>query len=174
MIGSVTHIIHNAWTVNFNLPLDAFEDQIAGVRTLVDVCAASDRRIRLIFTSSISVAAAWDPELGAVPERALPHAKYASASGYAASKYVAEKVSAITPVPFAVLPDSSAKILQEAVACGVSTPCARMGQACGSSATGAWGTSEWFPIMVKSSIAIGCLPDMKGVGNRIASLSVNY
>jgi thioester reductase-like protein len=40
-----------------------------------------------------------------------------------------------------------------------------MGQACGPKATGAWGTTEWMPIMVKSSVALGCLPDMTGVSH---------
>lgn len=43
----------------------------------------------------------------------------------------------------------------------------RMGQACGPRGTGAWGTSEWMPIMVKSSIAMGCLPAMTGVRTRV-------
>ena len=39
----------------------------------------------------------------------------------------------------------------------------RMGQACGPRATGAWGTTEWLPILVKSSITMGCFPAMSGV-----------
>lgn len=47
---------------------------------------------------------------------------------------------------------------------GISATCVRMGQACGSRSTGAWGTTEWVPIMVKSSIALRCLPAIRGVG----------
>lgn len=39
----------------------------------------------------------------------------------------------------------------------------RMGQACGPKTTGAWGTTEWFPMLVKSSLALGCFPIMSGV-----------
>lgn len=39
----------------------------------------------------------------------------------------------------------------------------RMGQACGPKATGAWGTTEWMPILVKSSVALACLPGLTGV-----------
>ncbi len=39
----------------------------------------------------------------------------------------------------------------------------RMGQACGPKSTGAWGITEWLPIMVKSSVALGFLPKLCGV-----------
>lgn len=42
----------------------------------------------------------------------------------------------------------------------------RMGQACGSKATGAWGMTEWVPIMVKSSVTLGCLPEIAGVSHQ--------
>lgn len=38
----------------------------------------------------------------------------------------------------------------------------RVGQICGG-LNGAWNTSDWVPSIVKSSIALGCLPDVKGV-----------
>ncbi|THH27568.1 hypothetical protein EUX98_g6622 [Antrodiella citrinella] len=34
----------------------------------------------------------------------------------------------------------------------------RIGQICGATATGAWSSSDWVPIIVKSSVAIGALP----------------
>lgn len=37
VLDSVTHTVHVAWTVNFNLPRAAYEYQIAGVRVLVDL-----------------------------------------------------------------------------------------------------------------------------------------
>ena len=92
-MGSVTHIIHNAWTVNFNLPLQSYEGQIAGVRRLIDVCAAVDHPVKLLVTSSIGVANGWDPADGPVPESPLDDANAASSTGYTASKFVVEKVS---------------------------------------------------------------------------------
>lgn len=38
----------------------------------------------------------------------------------------------------------------------------RVGQICGG-INGSWNTSDWLPSIVKSSIALGCLPDLKGV-----------
>lgn len=49
----------------------------------------------------------------------------------------------------------------------------RMGQVCGSKATGAWGTTEWMPIMVKSSVSLGCFPEMTGVSVPFVCISVN-
>ncbi|GJE88440.1 acetyl-CoA synthetase-like protein [Phanerochaete sordida] len=144
VLGAATHLIHNAWPVNFNLPLQAYEAQVAGVRRLVDVCAAAPRHVRLLMTSSIGAASLWDARRGAVPEAALPDPAVAASNGYSASKYVVEQ------------------ILTGAVAKGLGATVVRMGQACGAKATGAWGTTEWMPIMVKSSASLGCLPAMSG------------
>ncbi|EKM50930.1 uncharacterized protein PHACADRAFT_199768 [Phanerochaete carnosa HHB-10118-sp] len=144
ILTSVTHIVHNAWTVDFNLPLRSFHSHIAGVRALVDICAKSRRTIKIIFTSSISVASKWEESKGAVPESVIKDPKVAVATGYSASKYVAEQ------------------ILSAAATNGVQVTTVRMGQACGSITTGSWGTTEWFPIMVKSSVALESLPDMPG------------
>lgn len=51
-------------------------------------------------------------------------------------------------------------------------PCTtlRIGQICGSKDTGAWDTSEWVPILLKSSIALKALPDLSSVRLRLDSL----
>ncbi|KIP06790.1 hypothetical protein PHLGIDRAFT_514252 [Phlebiopsis gigantea 11061_1 CR5-6] len=140
MLSLVTHIVHNAWTVDFTAPLSSFEPQIMGVRKLIEVSAASPQKIALLATSSIGVAGGWDSRsYGPVPERPLPDPVVASSSGYTASKYILEKAR---------------------VAAGLPVMCVRMGQVCGSASTGAWGIDEWFPMLVKSSVALGCLPDM--------------
>lgn len=90
--GAVTHIVHHAWKVNFNAPLAAFEPHVAGLRTLVDACAASGRRVRLLVTSSVGVAARWSAVRGVVPEAPLEDVSVAAGSGYAASKIIVEKV----------------------------------------------------------------------------------
>ena len=43
MLASVSVIIHTAWRVNFNLPLDALEHSIRGVRALVDFAREASR-----------------------------------------------------------------------------------------------------------------------------------
>ena len=88
----VTHIIHNAWTVNFNHSLSTFEPQIAAVRKVIDTLASLDRPVHLLFTSSVGTASGWDPSRGPVPERPLDDPEYGAHTGYAASKYVVEQV----------------------------------------------------------------------------------
>jgi thioester reductase-like protein len=92
VVSSTTHVIHNAWTVNFNLSLQSFEGQVAGVRKLVDIAASSSYPIKLLVTSSIGITNAWDPSNGAVPEHPLADPELAAGSGYTGSKYVVEEV----------------------------------------------------------------------------------
>ncbi len=89
----MTHFIHNAWKVNFNHALNSFEAQISGTRKLLDLCFSSTRPIRVLFTSSVSVAHGWDVVNGPVPEESLPNPELAVSTGYASSKYVTEQVS---------------------------------------------------------------------------------
>jgi thioester reductase-like protein len=41
----------------------------------------------------------------------------------------------------------------------------RLGQVTGTSGNGAWNTAEYIPILLKSSIYMGCLPEMDAVRN---------
>ncbi|THG96088.1 hypothetical protein EW026_g5678 [Hermanssonia centrifuga] len=142
--NTVTHFIHNAWKVNFNHALNSFEAQISGTRKLLDLCFSSTRPIRVLFTSSVSVAHGWDVVNGPVPEESLPNPELAVSTGYASSKYVTEQ------------------LLTKAAENGLETTILRVGQVCGSKATGAWNVTDWVPIFVKSSLAIGCLPELEG------------
>ncbi|KAF9814140.1 hypothetical protein IEO21_05278 [Rhodonia placenta] len=141
---SATHIIHNAWRVDFNLALASFESHIAAaVRLLALVPEA-----HYIFTSSVSIAGGWHAAggRGPVPEACLRDSKVASAtSGYGMSKYVVEEV------------------LADARKSGFKTTSLRIGQISGASETGAWNVSDWVPSIVKSSIALGAFPELDGV-----------
>ncbi|KIP06795.1 hypothetical protein PHLGIDRAFT_118644 [Phlebiopsis gigantea 11061_1 CR5-6] len=97
-----------------------------------------------MITSSIGVANGWLLSNGPVPEMPLSDPVVAASTGYTASKYIVEQIV-----------DAAAKQ-------GLSVTAIRVGQACGSRASGAWGTTEWIPMMIKSSIALGCLPAMTG------------
>ncbi|KAF7798276.1 hypothetical protein EIP86_009494 [Pleurotus ostreatoroseus] len=142
--NTVTHVVHNAWTVHFKHTLLSFENQLAGLRQLVDFCLSLGHPIRVQFVSSVSVASAWPLSKGKVPEEPLPSAESAMTNGYAMSKYVAEQV------------------LAKASNKGLTVTSLRVGQVCGSKSTGAWNTTDWVPILLKSSTAIGCLPNLAG------------
>ncbi|THH31763.1 hypothetical protein EUX98_g2444 [Antrodiella citrinella] len=148
---SVTHIIHNAWKVDFNLSLQSFDTQIAGASNFIKLCALSSQSVKFFFTSSIGVARNWDSgRSGSVPEDVMHDANVAAGQGYAASKYVVEQ------------------LLEKARERGLSATSIRLGQISGSSKTGSWPATEWFPILIKSSIALGCLPTQENV--RLLSL----
>lgn len=76
--------------MNFNLPLSSFEPQLAGLQSLVKICADTRHTIRFFFVSSISSATNYPSQLlGPVPEAKLSNLD-ASVNGYGASKLVAE------------------------------------------------------------------------------------
>ncbi|KAF7789161.1 hypothetical protein EIP86_000098 [Pleurotus ostreatoroseus] len=144
VVNTVTHVVHNAWKVDFNQGLKSFEPIIANTRKLVEACYTFAQPVKFFYTSSISVGFLWDPSHGQVPEEPLDDPTVASASGYSASKYVIEQ------------------LLAKASLSGLSTTTLRIGQVCGSEETGAWSTTEWVAVLVKSSISLGAFPDLKG------------
>ncbi|KAG1770620.1 putative nonribosomal peptide synthetase [Suillus placidus] len=140
---SVTTIIHNAWRVDFNLALSSFEPNIRGTRMLLDLALASPHAasLRFIFVSSIASALGWSPSQGPVPEKLFGDPAMAIGSGYGESKHVAEQIIARS---------------------GLQATSLRVGQITGGP-TGAWATTDWVPILVKSSLALGSLLDLPGV-----------
>ncbi|KAF8215633.1 hypothetical protein K438DRAFT_1799007 [Mycena galopus ATCC 62051] len=136
---TVTVIIHNAWTLDFNKMLSSFEPHVKGTRNLIDLARQSPKEsgVRFLFTSSIGSAIGWDQKLGPFPEELQLDANVAVGNGYGESKYVSERILA---------------------ASGLDATSFRIGQLCGSTTNGAWATSDWVPVMVKSSIALGNFP----------------
>jgi thioester reductase-like protein len=60
-------------------------------------------------------------------------------------------------------PLTRVQLLVKAAEAGLQTTSFRIGQISGGHANGAWATTDWLPIMVKSSISLGCLPATEGV-----------
>ncbi|TCD63026.1 putative NRPS-like protein biosynthetic cluster [Steccherinum ochraceum] len=141
----VTHIVHCAWRVDFNLSLSSFESYVAGTRTLIDFSASCRYPVRLVFTSSVSAVYNWDPRKGEIPDEIIDDLSVAALSGYGASKFVIEHV------------------LATASRQGMSVVSARIGQICGSTTSGDWNVNEWFPALVKTSLSLGRLPDLNGM-----------
>ncbi|KAJ6487165.1 putative aminoadipate reductase [Mycena vitilis] len=137
--NTVSVIIHNAWTLDFNMSLSSFEPHVKGTRNLIDLALQSLNAsgVRFLFTSSIGSAQGWDRNLGSFPEELQFDAKVAVGNGYGESKYVSERILA---------------------ASGLDATSFRIGQICGSMSNGSWSTSDWVPAIVKSSIALGNFP----------------
>ncbi|KAI1747666.1 hypothetical protein F4782DRAFT_417041 [Xylaria castorea] len=149
--GRVGLIVHNAWPVNFNLPLSAFRAQLAGLVNLLTLATttAAPQPMRTLFVSSVGAVAGLEP--GAAPAESVPPEPVAlgatGMNGYARSKLLAE-----------LLCDTASRSLQ------IPVKIIRVGQVAGSSTKStAWNRSEWLPSLVISSLlSLGCLPSDLG------------
>lgn len=142
--SDVTHIVHLAWQMNFNVTVDNFErTQIAGVRHLIDLALSSRRTCppKFIFVSSIAAALGFQGD-GPIPERAMDNPEVVKKeSGYGQAKYVVERVI-----------DNAARET------GLAATVIRCGQLSGSSISGAWNMAEYIPILLLSSVESGVVP----------------
>jgi thioester reductase-like protein/aryl carrier-like protein len=141
-------VIHNAWPVNFNLTLSAFQPQLAGIVNLFSFAAATSQRARVLFISSVGAvagksAAGFNP----IPESIIRSLDAAHSNGYSQSKLLSE-----------LLCDTVSQHL------GIPVSIARVGQVAGPIGVKAsiWNRSEWFPSLVASSLHLGCLPENLG------------
>ncbi|OAT01333.1 ochratoxin A non-ribosomal peptide synthetase, variant [Blastomyces dermatitidis ER-3] len=145
VLESVDTIIHNAWKVNFNHQVEAFEQpHIEGVRRLVDFSIASTHRAHIHFISSISTIEGWDTTKRGmlVPEEIYEDADVVMRTGYGESKHVGERICAFA-----------------SSYCGVPTTIHRVGQIGGpTTEKGVWNKQEWFPSLVATSKTIKQLP----------------
>ncbi|KAG5721421.1 Linear gramicidin synthase subunit D [Termitomyces sp. T112] len=141
---SVTVIIHNAWRLDFNLSLSSFEPNVRGTRKLIDFARSGPHpeSIRFLFTSSVASAQSWGQPEVLFPEQILMDAAIAVGNGYGEGKYVSERLLAKS---------------------GIQVSSFRIGQITGGLPNGAWATSDWLPILVKSGLALGALPNATGL-----------
>lgn len=143
-------IIHNAWPVNFNLGLAAFQPQFAGLVNLFSLAAEStlDHTPRVVFISSVSAVGGLAAGLdGPVPEKIFTPFDTPYSNGYARSKFLSE-----------LLCDTAARRL------GLDALVVRVGQVAGAVRRpgGEWNRTEWLPSLVIGSKDMGCLPDNLG------------
>ncbi len=146
-----TCIIHVAWTVNFRLKLRSFvQDNIAGVKNLLDLALSAQRTIPPRFAYCSSTAAIMNSKVdqsGNWLEKLLSDPSSASPLGYSRSKWVAEHICAAA---------DSRTSLRGRIAV------VRVGQLAGDSRTGVWNTKEAWPMMLSTASIIQCLPDLGG------------
>lgn len=157
LLSQVTLVVHNAWQVDFNLPLAAFAGHVGGVRRLVDLAAHSRFGAGILFVSSVGAVAEWatttttnhTSNTAAVPEAVVEDWRASQRSGYGQAKLVAERIL-----------DAAAQTA------GVPTAICRAGQVAGpsmsvagsSSSSSSWPKQEWVPSLVASSKHLGLLP----------------
>ncbi|KAE8152317.1 hypothetical protein BDV25DRAFT_170593 [Aspergillus avenaceus] len=148
LLEQVDTIIHNAWKVNFNHPLESFEDpHIRGVHDFVTFSLQSKYNAHLSFVSSVSTIGAWTAEMGpVVPEIPFENADAVMTQGYGESKHVAERIC-----------------LAASQKAHVPTTVFRVGQVSGpTTESGLWNRDEWLPTIVATSKTLGKVPETLG------------
>ncbi len=137
LLRDVNLVIHNAWSVNFNMGVASFENQIQGARNLIDFSFKSNARFFLVSSVSAAVRSGL-----VIPESHLEHLTDAQEMGYARSKLVAER------------------LCQHAQRAGLDARVLRVGQIAGDTQLGQWNATEAIPLMIRSAVAIGALPTL--------------
>lgn len=143
--SSATHIIHCAWPVNFQLGLPSFIPSLQGLQRLIQLSLSTNlpTPARLIFCSSI-FAALGTTTPARIPEAPIHSLEQVSYTGYGASKLVGER------------------IVQAAVErYGAKATILRIGQAVGDTKAGIWNDTEAFPLIIRSALTMGILPEIE-------------
>lgn len=149
LLHSVTHILHNAWQVDFNLPLESFTNHLLGVRHFIDFAANSTRNAHIFFISS--VASVLNGAADTVEEKIFNDFNMAQPMGYGESKHIAERL-----------------LYRAGLESNVSSSICRVGQIAGPiHSSGMWNRREWLPSMIASSKYLGCIPSALGPMDRI-------
>ncbi|KAK4177099.1 hypothetical protein QBC36DRAFT_327779 [Triangularia setosa] len=128
-------LIHSAWPVNFNLPLDSFLPSLSGTASLMSLNPA-----KFVFVSSIATAM---NSSSPVPEIFTPDHNLPLPTGYGESKHLASCILANSPIPTTIL---------------------RVGQLAGrADGSGrAWNKHEWLPSLIQTSLNLGMIPSSLG------------
>jgi Male sterility protein/Phosphopantetheine attachment site len=162
---NVTHILHNAWPVDFKRHLPSFEGQFHTISNLVQLARKAKithRTVKpkMVFVSSIATVGRYGKMYGSliVPEVPIKDVNCTSPFGYAEAKLVCEKILDRT---------------SEAFGDELDVQYVRVGQMAGSKVTGYWNSTEHLPALLKSSQKIGALPRIKGVSLCVRDTHLN-
>ncbi|KAH7024499.1 uncharacterized protein B0I36DRAFT_274061 [Microdochium trichocladiopsis] len=171
LLRETDRIIHNAWPVNFNIPLSSFAPNLQGVRNIAGLATAADKKVVVVFVSSIGTVQGYPSTLDkagsivVVPETRLVDFRAAlPGGGYGQGKMLASLIL-----------DAAA---QKGGFIGASI---RVGQVAGSEravvqegptshddgGVVVWNRHEWLPSLVASSLAMGALPRTLGAVDRV-------
>ncbi|KAF2967123.1 hypothetical protein GQX73_g6460 [Xylaria multiplex] len=149
LTADVTAIVHNAYPVNFLMPVQSFEPQIQSLLNLLKLAQDSIRDPAMLFISSIAAALPASGPRGVVMEAVLDIEEAGSLAqqGYGRSKFVCEK------------------LMEKYVSSsGGKGAILRVGQIAGPlQGTGVWNMWEWAPSMLLSSKFLGVAPESIGV-----------
>ena len=143
--SKLTHVVHSAWAVNFNLGVRSFEAQhIAGTYNLINLCLHTQlsSAAKFYFCSSVSTASGT-PKPATIRESLIENLEHAQKTGYGRSKLVAERITRNAMLKTGM----QARVL-------------RIGQLSGDLAEGVWNDTEAVSLMIRSAVSTGCLPSL--------------
>ncbi|KAI1306328.1 acetyl-CoA synthetase-like protein [Xylaria venustula] len=152
--NAATLVIHAAWPVNFNISLESFKPQLAGLRNFLDLASQTPSPARVVFVSSISTAFNM-PLPARVPEARIGSLEYAAETGYGRSKLIGER------------------ICEAAGASGAAVGVLRVGQISADSVNGIWNEKEHVPLLVRSAAEVKALPRLYGYEGRCEWMPVD-
>lgn len=151
----VTHVLHNAWPMDFKRKLPSFKAQFRALQNLLALARDTHSvrlslQPRLLFVSSIAVVGRYPLVMNQtmVPEMYMTTEKCTNDIGYAKAKLVCERILERAASDFSTEIDVSY---------------VRIGQMSGSKKTGSWNTDEHIAALFKSAQNLGHLPYLKGV-----------
>lgn len=148
LLSSLSHVIHSAWAVNFNLGVRSFEAQhICGVHNLVNFClrVSLPMPAKFFFCSSVSTASGT-PKPAKIAEAAIEDLSHAQNTGYGRSKLVSEH------------------IVRNAMRTGnMHARVLRIGQLSGDRVNADWNDTEAVALMIRSALTVGALPGLDEV-----------
>jgi NAD(P)-dependent dehydrogenase (short-subunit alcohol dehydrogenase family) len=154
LCSQVTHIVHNAWPMNFKLQVSSYESQFRVLQNLLQLARGAHarnphRKTRLLFVSSISVVGRYGKRTGEtiVPERPMSDFRASLDLGYAQAKLVCEQIIERARSDFGA---------------EIEVGYIRSGQIAGAQG-GFWNADEHFVSLVTSSERLGKLPAIHGV-----------
>jgi thioester reductase-like protein len=148
--STTTLIVHNAWSVNFIMPLKTFRPQFDGLISLFKLAASRPDPPKLLYISSISSVAQLphNSKSHSIPEEVIRDFDASYKIGYAKSKLLSE-----------LLCDKAARRLN------IPISFVRVGQIAGpvtGKSVSLWNVQEWLPSLVLTSIGMGAIPDSLG------------
>ena len=149
-----SHIIHNAWPMDFNRALVSFEAQFHYLDGIIRLAlqSTSSTPPRILFTSSIAAVARHPlrTQRNLVPEVPMDDPDVTAPFGYPEAKWVCEQILL--------------KSAQLHPSYNFEPMIVRIGQLTGSRTGASWASTEHLPSVFRSSQYLGALPDIQGVG----------
>lgn len=163
---TVTHILHNAWPVDFMRHFQSFGAQFDTLRGLLHLAREIHFRNHsakptLQFVSSIATIGRYGEKHDSVivTEDVVSDVNCTNGLGYAEAKLACEMM----------LETARTSYGDE-----INVRSVRVGQMSGARQSGYWKSSEHFPALVKSSKTIGVLPQVKGVCDLSSSNTLTF